>query len=261
MSRLTLHAVRRLALAGSLVAALAAPAGAAERTESFHQTFELAAGATVSVSNTNGHLEFRAWDRPDVGIDAVKKARAWSDARAERLLGGVEIRIAETGGGLRVTTRYPETGFFDWFGGGRSVDYVISVPAGVKIEGVTTNGGVEVSGVDAGTDCKTTNGRIRISDVSGPVRAESTNGTIEAEVLDLRAEIELETTNGGLRLHLPDGTGAELDVQTTNGSIRLDADCDLTPQGPRKNRLRGELGGGGPPVRLRTTNGSITISA
>ena len=252
----------RLAVIVSLLAAASTfPAGAAERTESFHQTFELAPGATVSVSNTNGHLEFRAWDRPEVGIDAVKKARAWSDSRAERQLKGLEIRIEETGDGLRVTTRFPDSSFLDWFGGGPSVDYVVSVPAGVKVEGVTTNGGVEVAGVNAGADCRTTNGRIRISDVAGPVRAESTNGTVEAEVVELREEIELSTTNGALRLRLPDGTGAELDARTTNGSIRLDADSNLTPEGARKNRLHGELAGGGPPVRLRTTNGSITITA
>jgi DUF4097 and DUF4098 domain-containing protein YvlB len=238
-----------------------APAGAAERTESFSETFELAAGATVSVSNTNGHLEFRAWDRPEVGIEAVKKVRSWSDARADRLLKGVEIRVDQSSSGLQITTKIPATGFLDWFGGAPSVSYVVSVPAGIKVEGTTTNGGVEVAGVDAGVDCKTTNGRIRISDVTGPVHAESTNGTVEAEVLELREEVELATTNGALRLRLPDGAGAELDARTTNGNIRLDAESDLEPEGARKNRLRGELGGGGPSVRLRTTNGSITITA
>jgi DUF4097 and DUF4098 domain-containing protein YvlB len=160
-----------------------------------------------------------------------------------------------------VTTKYPETGVLDWFGGGGSVHYVVSVPSTIKVEAYTTNGGVEVAGVAAGVDCRTTNGRIRISDVGGPVRAESTNGTVEAEVVDLREEVSLATTNGALRLRLPDGSGAELDARTTNGSIRLDAESDLQPEGPRKNRLHGELAGGGPPVRLRTTNGSITITA
>jgi DUF4097 and DUF4098 domain-containing protein YvlB len=93
------------------------------------------------------------------------------------------------------------------------------------------------------------------------VRAHSTNGPVEAEVLDLREEITLGTTNGALRLRLPDGTGADLDASTTNGSIRLDADTNLVPEGRRKNRLRGDLAGGGPSVRLRTTNGSISITA
>jgi DUF4097 and DUF4098 domain-containing protein YvlB len=251
-----------ITLAGMFIAvALAAPASAALRTESFQQTYDVAAAATVSVNNTNGHLEFRSWDRAEVGIEAVKKVRSWSDARAERMLRELEIRVEEHAGGLKVTTKYPSTSVFDWFGGGGSVDYVVSVPASVKVEAYTTTGGVEVAGVDAGVDCRTTNGRIRISDVGGPVRAHSTNGTVEAEVLDLREEISLGTTNGALRLRLPDGTGADLDASTTNGSIRLDADTNLVPEGRRKNRLRGDLAGGGPSVRLRTTTGSISITA
>jgi hypothetical protein len=250
-----------VALSAGLLALLVAPAAGAERTETFEQTYELAAGATVSVSNTNGHLEFRAWDRPEVGVQAVKKARAWSDARAERILRELEVRVEQEDGGLRVTTRYPETSVFDWFGGGASVHYVVSVPSSVKVEAITTNGGVEVAGVGAGVDCRTTNGRIRITDAVGPVYAESTNGTVEAEVLDLREEVSLATTNGALRLRLPQGAGADLDARTTNGSIRLEADTALTPEGARRNRLRGDLAGGGPPVRLRTTNGSISISA
>jgi hypothetical protein len=262
MSRSSFVVSRSLPTAAFLAAvAVAVPAAAAQRTESFQHTYELAAGGTVSVSNTNGHLEFRVWDRPEVGVEAVKKSRAWTDARAERLLDQLTISVEESPTGLRITTRYPETGVFDWLGGGLSVDYVVSVPSRVKVEGVTTNGGVEIAGVDAGVECRTTNGRIRISHVAGPVRAESTNGTVEAELRELSEEVTLATTNGTLRLRLPDGSGAELDVRTTNGSIRLDAESDLVPEGHRKNRLRGELGGGGPTVRLRTTNGSITISA
>ncbi len=47
-------------------------------------------------------------------------------------------------------------------------------------------------------------------------------------------------------------------ARTTNGSVRTD--FPITVQGTlRKNRLDGEINGGGAALELRTTNGSIRI--
>ena len=51
---------------------------------------------------------------------------------------------------------------------------------------------------------------------------------------------------------------ADLSARTTNGSVQTD--FPVTVQGTfRKNRLEGELNGGGASIELRTTNGGIRI--
>ena len=47
-----------------------------ELTEEFHQTYPLAAGGRVSLSNINGAVRVVGWDRDEVKVDAVKRARA-----------------------------------------------------------------------------------------------------------------------------------------------------------------------------------------
>ena len=52
--------------------------------------------------------------------------------------------------------------------------------------------------------------------------------------------------------------GSEVDIRVDNGVIRNDRPlCKATRE--RSGQLRGRLGGGGAPIKLRTSNGSISL--
>jgi DUF4097 and DUF4098 domain-containing protein YvlB len=70
--------------------------------------------------------------------------------------------------------------------------------------------------------------------------------------------VKIETTNGHITVRLPRTFAGRLDADNTNGSI--DSDLPVTTSGSHdKHTLRGTINGGGPDLRLRTTNGSIRI--
>jgi DUF4097 and DUF4098 domain-containing protein YvlB len=72
--------------------------------------------------------------------------------------------------------------------------------------------------------------------------------------------VRLETTNGGIHARLPRTLAARIDAANTNGSI--ESDLPVTTSGSQnKHSLHGTTNGGGPELRLRTTNGSIHINA
>src|SRR5687768_664451 len=71
-----------------------------ELTEEFHQTYPLAPGGRVSLSNINGKVSVTAWDRNEVKVDAVKRA-----FKPERLR-EAEIKVEATGGHLHIETEY-----------------------------------------------------------------------------------------------------------------------------------------------------------
>src|SRR5205085_2514603 len=56
-----------------------------EVTEEFHQTYPLAAGGRVSLSNINGGVRVAAWDRNEVKVDAVKRAYAQERLQEARI--------------------------------------------------------------------------------------------------------------------------------------------------------------------------------
>jgi hypothetical protein len=276
-------ALALLALPAAGALAGATPASAATLTESFDQTYALTAGGALDVVNSNGAITVEVWDRPQVRVEAVKTAKAATEERAHELMRSLRIDVTPSAGRLRVETHTPQSeGFFSWlfggFGGSADVEYHLHVPRQVVLLAETTNGSVEVAGTEGqarlrstngslratGThgnlDLETTNGRIEVRQAVGGVRGETTNGRVEVELTRVEDRIALESTNGSLTVRVPSTLRATLDAGTTNGHVRSDLPV-AGSSGTSRHHLRGTINGGGPEMRLSTTNGSIQIYA
>jgi len=236
--------------------------------EKFDRTFDVRPGALMSLANVNGHITIRAWDQPRVRIQAAKRVKASGSENAKQAMAALKIEIVPSDGGLRVTTRYPKRGdgfgLLDWMFGSHvnaSVTYEVMVPRTMNLDLDNTNGGIDVSDVRGSHRVDTTNGRINLERCSGDIEAETTNGGIRAELLEVTAgkSMRLSTTNGRISLTAPPTLAAHVDASTTNGSINSDLPVTTTHAG--RHSLRGNINGGGPELRLRTTNGSIEIRA
>lgn len=168
--------------------------------------------------------------------------------------------IDESGGDITISTVYPRSKN-GWFGNVNSqVHYSIRVPQRADLELDTVNGKVLVKGVHGQIGLETTNGGVRVENAGGSVTARTTNGGIDCELREVSSDEDMNfrTTNGGITLTLPSDVQASLSARTTNGSVSTD--FPVTVQGTfRKNRLEGDLNGGGASLELKTTNGSIKI--
>jgi hypothetical protein len=118
---------------------------------------------------------------------------------------------------------------------------------------------VTAEGTQGAVRAHTTNGAISLLQVAGGCNAHTTNGKITAEILSLDSQgCELHTTNGAIHITLPENIRADLDASTTNGNVT--SQLPLSVQGKISQRgMEGKINGGGPPLKLRTTNGGITI--
>jgi DUF4097 and DUF4098 domain-containing protein YvlB len=107
----------------------------------------------------------------------------------------------------------------------------------------------------------TTNGGVRLTNVAGDVRGRTTNGGVDID-LDgpaWRGEgLDVQTSNGGVRLAIPDGYSAQLEAGTVNGG--LNSDFPLTVKGRINRDIEATLGAGGAPIRVRTSNGGVRIT-
>ena len=103
---------------------------------------------------------------------------------------------------------------------------------------------------------------MEVTDVTGDTSLHTSNGAIRAELAEVNPgkSIRLETTNGRITVAVPKSVAARVDASTTNGGITTDLPVTTTETG--HHTLRGTINGGGSAeLRLRTTNGSITIEA
>ncbi len=104
----------------------------------------------------------------------------------------------------------------------------------------------------------TRNRTIELDDVSGPVTISNRNGAVAVTNAAPVAPVRITNEHGSVDLGLPEHGGFNLDVQARNGD--LENDFPLTPQDDGDvHRLNGKIAGGGPQIRVETTDGDVTI--
>jgi hypothetical protein len=112
--------------------------------ESVEQKYDVDANVTLSVENTDGSIRVYAAERPEVRIQAIKRAY-----NAERLH-GIVVDVKASPNRITITTTFPprKNALSDRSG---TVDYIIAVPPTARLSELKlTNGEVQVEGLRPG---------------------------------------------------------------------------------------------------------------
>lgn len=259
--------LRRAALlAGALL--LAATPAAAQTEQTTDWDGQVAAGRTVYVKNLNGAVTVERGSGRTVEIEARKRVRR-GDADFVR----IEIRRAGSGDGdvLACALWGPEaTCDVDEYRSNRrrgwnndrneiSVEFLVRVPEGVRLDLSTVNGALEISGATDAVRASTVNGAIRATSLGGPVTAKTVNGAITVRMGNTGSEdLHYSTVNGSITLEVPENLNADLQMSTVNGS--LDSDFPLTLRGRiNPKSIRATIGQGGRELSATTVNGSVRL--
>jgi hypothetical protein len=226
----------------------------------------------VRVRDLNGSVRVARAPGSQVVITATRKWRGRNPQEvrfvAERDAEGVTACALWGGGGECSPERYENS--TRRHGGGWlerlffkrssvSVDYLVAVPAGVRVDVRTVNGGVTVADVTSEVVARTTNGSITLGTAGGRVSGKTVNGSVRARFDGWRAggAVELKTVNGSVTALLPADASAEVALETTNGRVKSEFPVAAS-HGSRRS-LRGTLNGGQGRVALETVNGSVTL--
>jgi hypothetical protein len=203
-------------------------------------------------ASPNGGIRVRGWDRADSAVRSRVSAHADSDDQARQIVS--QIRV-DTGGG-RIRAHGPTQREGGW-----SVSYEVSVPNGANLTLNTINGGIAVEDLSGDVRFRARNGGVKLENVGGDFRGATTNGGISVELTGDRwngAGLDVETSNGGVKLAIPANYSAELETGTVNGRLRID--FPVTVQGSNiSRRITTTLGAGGPRIRAMTNNGGVNI--
>ena len=261
----------------------------AEETETIH--VPRPPGGNLRIDNANGRTRVVGEDRGDIEIQLTKAARAESVEQARRLVETIHVVPSEDAAGdLNLDVEIPGR----WNRRGR-VDMELRIPRELKVQVIAANGKVCVQGLRGSVRARSSNGAVRIEDVIGDVEihtsnakvscsctcghltarssngrieledhrgsvdAATSNGTIHCELEDIgKSGVILSTSNGRIVLDLPEEVDGDVDIRVDNGVIRNSRELD-PPSRERSGRVKGTLGRGGTPIRLRASNGTISI--
>jgi hypothetical protein len=261
-----------------------------ERAE-LEETMMLPAPRTgLTIDNENGRTRVIGEDRADVALKIVRAARGETATDAAERAGAIQVTTRESGGELFVDVNVP--GRFLLRG---KADLEVRAPRSTRVSVNSANGLVCLSGLRAAVRAHSSNGPVRISDIVGDIDVHTSNARVHAECncgrivarssngkIDLaehqgsvdaatsngticcRMEsidaggVVLATSNGRITLDLPEQVDADVDIRVDNGTIRNQREMPCAPR-EKEGRLRCVLGRGGAPIKLRASNGSVSV--
>lgn len=225
--------------------------------EEFHQTYPLAAGGRVELSNINGAVHITAWDQNQVKVDAVKYANS------QERLNEAQIKVSASAGSVSVKTEYPHhdmTFNDDDADNPAGVEYTLMVPRAARLDKIeTVNGSLDLTGVTGEVRAETVNGHMTARGLAGRTRLETVNGRMEAQFDRLdSSNIELSSVNGSMRVSLPSNANAEIEASTVHGGVENEFGMPVDNHW-FSHSLHAQLGSGGPHIKLENVNGHIKI--
>lgn len=155
---------------------------------------------------------------------------------------GGSIKISDCGGSMTAKSS----------GGSFSVS---NFQGDVTLE--SAGGSVKMEQTSGSLQINSAGGSIDLVGISGKLVASSSGGSIKASLLSLSDEVSMKASGGSIAVSLPLGQGMQLDAKGGSVSSQL-----ANFEGVRTDgSIRGTVKGGGVPVTLETSGGSIKIES
>jgi hypothetical protein len=284
-----LAAAATVASGGALASSgFAASFGSAPFSETVTLDQPIASGQTFNVDNPGGHITVHGGAGPNAHVVATKHFSIEGQ--------GPDVRLTPGGSGLTLSAsdagrRFPFGNSSSW------VDYVIEVPAAVRVNANSTSGQIEVDGVSEAVQAQSNSGALHLMDLAGAVQARTSSGSIELN--NVAGDLSVSTSSGAIRatevrhvreatstsgsialtgvftdaakiqarsgsvnVKLLPGSAVQLDVKTSSGSVNPQGLVDLQGGSTQRNTLTGAIGtpAAGAVLSIETTSGSVQIS-
>jgi DUF4097 and DUF4098 domain-containing protein YvlB len=227
-------------------------------TEEFHQTYALSPDGRVELDNINGDVHISTWDQNDVKVDAVK----YADSKERLDEARIEVNAAKDHVSIRTKYRDHDN-TFNWGSHNNppSVEYTLTVPRSARLDEIKLiNGKLDITGAAGEVHASCINGRLEAHNLSGRAELSTINGHLDARFDQLSGSpVELNSVNGSVELTIPSDSKAQIEASTVSGGIDNDFGLHVNHHNFVGHDLRGELGSGGPHIKLENVNGHIEI--
>lgn len=125
------------------------------------------------------------------------------------------------------------------------------------IDAQTSGGSVRGNHLDGDIVASTSGGSVRLSDIAGSIDANTSAGSIDVSLTELGKYVKLSTSVGSVNVKMPLNKGLTLNLSGNRVNLPSLRGFDGDIQ---KDRVRGKLNGGGIPVDISASVGSVSIN-
>jgi DUF4097 and DUF4098 domain-containing protein YvlB len=120
----------------------------------------------------------------------------------------------------------------------------------------TSDGNIRIINVDGNTSSKTSDGHITFDGLKGSFTGVTSDGNIRGSFAVLRKELIARTGDGNIDITIPDKVGLDLDIKGESLHVPLNSFSGRSDE----DVIKGKANGGGIPVSLSTSDGSVTLA-
>ena len=234
------------------------------------KTFTVSGTPDLNMSNFDGYITVRGWDRQEVQFTISKRAATDQQMRL------IRTTVNQNGSSIHFSSNFDDDhsrsegdiGFVN-----ATVSVEVNVPRGSTLRLNTGDGRLEVEGINGSMTLTTGDGRIDVRNSHGRLTARTGDGRIDVE--NFEGDVDANTGDG--RIYL-DGRFSGVNANTGSGSIMLAVPSDfsatietnaegvdndglpLTEESNSAGRMkRWKIGQGGKVFTLKTGEGRVFL--
>jgi DUF4097 and DUF4098 domain-containing protein YvlB len=124
-----------------------------------------------------------------------------------------------------------------------------------NLDARTSGGSISLQQAKGDLALRTSGGSIKLDNVRGSIEASTSGGSIKANLLALDKQLKLSTSGGSISATVPSGLGMDLNLSGNRVNTKL---TNFNGQA-EKDRVKGSMNGGGIPIVMSTTGGSVNL--
>lgn len=227
-----------------------------------NKSFQVSSGGTFTLDTDNGAIEVESHDQDTVEVLVKQKGR---DSKQ------LDIEFSQDGDNVEVIGKKPSFSFMSFSG----AKFIVKVPmnynldlrssgGSIKVESLngevdafTSGGSIRLGDIKGDVDIKTSGGSIRVDEVDGNIKAHTSGGSIDVKFASQPSnDSKLTTSGGSVTATLLPSIKVDLMASTSGGRVSSDFVVDGVT---KKNKIDGEINGGGPRLTLKTSGGSVRV--
>lgn len=200
-----------------------------EQVDKFSQTIKVGNDGVLDLSHLSGDVRVTGGGGSEIRIEATKRVRHRDAEEAKRILEALRIDVNNYNGRVEVRTIYPRRNSTRGNSISASVDYVITVPAGIAVALKSVSGNLTVANIRGEVRAEAVSGDVNITNTPNVAVAKTVSGNVIARDIGTETALVLSTVSGtvigsGLKVRTLEAGSVSGDVRLSGSQVdRLEA--------------------------------------
>jgi hypothetical protein len=184
---------------------------------SFRETYNVSLPAHLSIMTSDGYVDVKQTVGRVIKVFYIVRQKC-KLLKIDRnaLEKELKLEIIHDANNLRITVKYPEDYFRGFSMNRMQVGFEIHTPRETVCDLNTSDGNIELDGLNGNQNVKTSDGNIRITNVKGDVLGKTSDGDIHAD--KVTGALRVATSDGNIVLT---GIVGDIESSTSDGNISL----------------------------------------